>query len=107
MKPLGEIIWRHGAGCYQYADAPQIYFSMPLTTASAKGSVSPLNECLYVVMGGMRKNKLKLNPGKMEVLTVKGPNLVLEVCQPVLGGDTLPLKDCVHSLGLLLDLLLQ
>ena len=36
---------------------------------------------------------------KMEVLTVKGPNLGLEVCQPVLDGITLPLKDCIHSLG--------
>ena len=104
MKPLGEIIRRHGAGCYQYADDTQIYFSMPLTTAAAKDSVSPLNECLEVVMGWMRKNKLKLNPEKMELLTVKGPNLGLEVCQPVLDGVILPLKDCIHSLGVLLDL---
>ena len=57
MKLLGDIIWRHGAGCYQYADDTQIYFSMPPTTVSAKDSVSPLNECLEALMGWMRKNK--------------------------------------------------
>ena len=37
-------------------------------------------------MGWMRKNKLKLNPDKTEVLAVKGHSLGLEVCQPVLDG---------------------
>ena len=80
---------------------------MPSTTTSAKDSVSPLNECFEAVMGWMRKNKLKLNPDKMEVLAVKGHNLGLEVCQPVLDGVTLPLKDCDHSLRVLLDPSLQ
>ena len=104
---LGEIIQRHGAESYQYADDTQIYFSMPSTTASAKDSVSPLNEYFEPVMGWVRKNKLKLNPDKTEVSTIKGPNLVLEVCQPVLNRATLPLKDRVCSLGVLLDPVLQ
>ena len=58
-------------------------------------------------MGWMRENKLKLNPDKTEMLAVKGPDLDLEVCQPVLDEATLPLKDCVHSLGVLLDPALQ
>ena len=99
MKLLGEIIQKHGAGCYQYADDTQIYFSMPSTTVSAKDSVSPLNECLEAGIGWLRENKLKLNPDKTEMLAVKGHNLGLEVCQPVLDGVTLPLNDCVRSLG--------
>ena len=44
----------------------------------------------------------------MEVLAVKDRKLGLEVCQLVLDGVTLPIKDCVCSLGiLLLDPLLQ
>ena len=49
----------------------------------------------------------KLNPDKMEVLAVKGHNLGLEVSEPFLDGATLPLKDCVCSLGVLLDPSLQ
>ena len=41
------------------------------------------------------------------MLAVKGHNLGLEVCQPVLDGVTLPLKDCICSLGVFLDPSLQ
>ncbi|XP_053154728.1 ras-GEF domain-containing family member 1C isoform X2 [Hemicordylus capensis] len=63
MKLLGEIIRRFGAGCYQYADDTQIYFSM---STSSGGGITSLNACLEVVMSWMRDNKLRLNPDKME-----------------------------------------
>ena len=45
---------------------------------------------MEAVIGWMRKNKLKLNPNTVEMLAVKGSDLGLEVCQPVLDGATLP-----------------
>ena len=54
-------------------------------------------------MAWMRVNKLKLNPDKMEVLLVGASLDRLEGHFPALNGVTLPLRDRVHSLGVLLD----
>nr|XP_060621478.1 uncharacterized protein LOC132768982 [Anolis sagrei ordinatus]XP_060621479.1 uncharacterized protein LOC132768982 [Anolis sagrei ordinatus]XP_060621480.1 uncharacterized protein LOC132768982 [Anolis sagrei ordinatus] len=51
----------------------------------------------------MRRNKLKINPDKTEVLLVdRKPDWGVG-WQPVLDGVTLPLKSQVRSLGVLLD----
>ncbi|XP_053111557.1 uncharacterized protein LOC128327186 [Hemicordylus capensis] len=100
MKPLGRIIRRFDAGCYQYSDDSQIYFSMSISSGNG---ISSLNACLEVVMGWMRDNKLKLNPNKPEVLTVWGRDLRDGLDLPVLHRVTLPLKDQVCSLAVLLD----
>ncbi|KAF7243149.1 Neuronal tyrosine-phosphorylated phosphoinositide-3-kinase adapter 2 [Varanus komodoensis] len=53
-------------------------------------------------MGGMRANKLKLNPDKMEVLLVGGSGFGEGELNLVLNGVALPLRDKVRSLGVLL-----
>ncbi|XP_061451815.1 uncharacterized protein LOC133369973 [Rhineura floridana] len=53
-------------------------------------------------MDWMRANKLKLNPDKTEMLLVNGSPDQLDV-RPVLDEVTLPLKEQVRSLGVLLD----
>ncbi|XP_053153318.1 uncharacterized protein LOC128345436 [Hemicordylus capensis] len=103
MKPLGEVIRRFGAGCYQYAGYTQIYFSLSSSSSSSRNDIHSLNACLQAVMGWMRENKLKLNPSKMEVLIVGDRNLRDELDLPVLDGVTLPQKEQVRSLGVLLD----
>ncbi|KAF7239784.1 Solute carrier family 2, facilitated glucose transporter member 11 [Varanus komodoensis] len=55
-------------------------------------------------MGWMRANKLKLNPDKTGVLLVGGSSSRVGDLDLVLNGVALPLKDRVHSLGVLLDL---
>ncbi|XP_053104853.1 leucine-rich repeat-containing protein 39 isoform X1 [Hemicordylus capensis] len=100
MKPLGEIIRRFGAGCYQYADDTQIYFSM---SASSGEGITSLNAFLDLVTGWTRDNKLRLNPDKTEVLIVRGWNLRDDFDLPVLDGVTLPQKEHVRSLEVLLD----
>ncbi|KAF7243163.1 Protein mono-ADP-ribosyltransferase TIPARP [Varanus komodoensis] len=62
-----------------------------------------LNQCLAKVIGWMRANKLKLNPDKMEVLLVGGSGFGVGDLDLVLNGVALPLRDKVHSLGVLLD----
>ncbi|KAF7247172.1 Protein HEATR9 [Varanus komodoensis] len=54
-------------------------------------------------MGWMRANKLKLNPDKTKVLLVGGLDLGMGDLGLVLNGVALPLRDRVHSLGVLLD----
>ncbi|KAF7250405.1 Vacuolar protein sorting-associated protein 13A [Varanus komodoensis] len=100
MKPLGEVIRRCGLRNHQYADDTQLYLSFSTNPGEA---VAVLNQCLAEVMGWMRANKLKLNPDKTEVLLVGGSSFGEGELNQVLNGVALPLRDKVHSLGVLLD----
>ncbi|KAF7247761.1 Maturin [Varanus komodoensis] len=100
MKPLGEVIRRCGLRNHQYADDTQLYLSFSTDPGEA---VAAQNRCLAEVMGWMRANKLKLSPDKMEVLLVGGSDSGLGDLDLVLNGVALPLKDRVHSLGVLLN----
>ncbi|KAF7238001.1 RNA-directed DNA polymerase from mobile element jockey, partial [Varanus komodoensis] len=77
--------------------------SVAFDTIDHGEAVAVLNRCLAEVMGWMRANKLKLNPDKMEVLLVGGSGFGVGDFDLVLNGVALPLKDRVHSLGVLLD----
>ncbi|KAF7246169.1 THO complex subunit 1, partial [Varanus komodoensis] len=66
-------------------------------------AVAVLNRCLAEVREWMRANKLKLNPDKTEVLLVGRSGFGEGGFDLVLNGATLPLRDKVRSLGVLLD----
>ncbi|KAF7253666.1 hypothetical protein EYD10_00580 [Varanus komodoensis] len=100
MKPLGEVIRRCGLRNHQYADDTQLYLSFSTNPGEA---VAVLNRCLAEVREWMRANKLKLNPDKTEVLLVGGSGFGEGGFDLVLNGATLPLRDKVRSLGVLLD----
>ncbi|KAF7249282.1 Peroxisome proliferator-activated receptor gamma coactivator 1-beta [Varanus komodoensis] len=100
MKPLGEVIRRCGLRNHQYADDTQLYLSFSTNPGEA---VAVLNRCLAEVREWMRANKLKLNPDKTEVLLVGRSGFGEGGFDLVLNGATLPLRDKVRSLGVLLD----
>ncbi|KAF7247273.1 Nucleoside diphosphate-linked moiety X motif 13 [Varanus komodoensis] len=100
MKLLRAVIRRSGPRSQQYADDPQLFLSFTFNPFEV---VSVLNLGLSSVMDWMKVNKLKLNPEKMEVLLVDGLSDWLEGHYPALEGVALPLKDRVHSMGVLLD----
>uniref|UniRef100_A0A803SUK8 Reverse transcriptase domain-containing protein n=1 Tax=Anolis carolinensis TaxID=28377 RepID=A0A803SUK8_ANOCA len=100
MKPLGEVIQSFGVRCHLYADDTQLYYSFP---PNSKEAPRILDQCLAVVMGWMRANKLKLNPDKTEVLQVSRMSDRGIGWLPVLDGVALSLKAQVCSLGVLLD----
>ena len=84
----------------EYADDTQLYFSF---SSSSGGAVDVLNQCLGVTMDWLRANKLKLNPDKTEMLLVGGSSDQMVGVQPVLDGVAFPLKEQVHSSGVLLE----
>uniref|UniRef100_A0A670I451 Reverse transcriptase domain-containing protein n=1 Tax=Podarcis muralis TaxID=64176 RepID=A0A670I451_PODMU len=97
MKPLGEIIRRFGLGVHQYADDTQLYLSFK------SEPVKVLCECLEAVGGWMAANRLRLNPDKTEVLFLGDRRRASVEDSLVLNGVTVPLKDQVRSLGVILD----
>uniref|UniRef100_A0A670J261 Reverse transcriptase domain-containing protein n=1 Tax=Podarcis muralis TaxID=64176 RepID=A0A670J261_PODMU len=100
MKPLGEIIRGFGLGVHQYADDTQLYLSFNSKPVKA---VKVLCECLEAVGGWMAANRLRLNPDKTEVLFLGDRGWAGVGDSLVLNGVTVPLKDQVRSLGVILD----
>ncbi|KAF7244648.1 FRAS1-related extracellular matrix protein 1 [Varanus komodoensis] len=93
--------------CYQVeylleAQCPGTALLLPVHPAMCE-AVAVLNRCLAEVREWMRANKLKLNPDKTEVLLVGGSGFGEGGFDLVLNGATLPLRDKVRSLGVLLD----
>ncbi|XP_060124758.1 uncharacterized protein LOC132591228 [Zootoca vivipara] len=66
-------------------------------------AVKVLCECLEAVGGWMAANRLRLNPDKTEVLFVGDRRRAGVEDSLVLNGVTVPLKDQVRSLGVILD----
>uniref|UniRef100_A0A670IP01 Reverse transcriptase domain-containing protein n=1 Tax=Podarcis muralis TaxID=64176 RepID=A0A670IP01_PODMU len=100
MKPLGEIIRGFGLGVHQYADDTQLNLSFKSEPVKA---VKVLWECLEAVGGWMAANRLRLNPDKTEVLFLGDRGRAGVGDSLVLNGVTVPLKDQMRSLGVILD----
>ncbi|KAF7238948.1 N-terminal EF-hand calcium-binding protein 3 [Varanus komodoensis] len=102
---LGKVLERVVAGQLQ-ALLDETDYLDPFQSGFRPGygeAVAVLNRCLAEVMEWMRANKLKLNPDKTEVLLVGGSGFGEGGFDLVLNGATLPLRDKVRSLGVLLD----
>uniref|UniRef100_A0A670II27 Reverse transcriptase domain-containing protein n=1 Tax=Podarcis muralis TaxID=64176 RepID=A0A670II27_PODMU len=100
MKPLGEIIRGLGLGVHKYADDTQLSLSFKSEPVKV---VKVLCECLEAVGGWMAANRLRLNPDKTEVLFLGDRGWACGGDSLVLNGVTVPLKDQVCSLGVILD----
>ena len=69
IKPIGEIIRRHGIRFHIYADDTQIYCTFnPKDPESIQSALSKLSSCIQDLKLWMTQNMLKLNDTKTEFL---------------------------------------
>jgi hypothetical protein len=104
--PVGNIIRGHGLKYHIYADDTQVYVSFnPKVLGAHEAALSQLESCIHELKDWMRKNKLKLNPGKTEFFIagtvqnlIKIPPVTLKV-----DGSIIKPSDTVRNLGIVFD----
>ena len=69
-SPLGRIIRAHGLDYHLFADDSQLYVFVKPVQANVDGAIGRLEKCCHDIRTWMRRNFLKLNDDKMEVLLI-------------------------------------
>ena len=105
MRPIGDIVARHGLKYHCYADDTQIYMAVkrnqPITEAITK-----IEQCLTEMTDWYGKNQLKLNTEKSEAVIfltkTKRNDLPCNISVTIDGHRVVP-KPSVRNLGVILD----
>ena len=75
VRPLGDILRKHGVKFHMYADDTQIYIPFnPKIPGNSESALAKLKGCISEVQQWMLVNKLKLNQDKTEFLLIASPN---------------------------------
>ena len=69
-SPLGRIIGALGLAYHLFADDTQLYVFVKPVQANVDGAIGRLEKCCHDISTWMRRNLLKLNDDKTEVLLI-------------------------------------
>ena len=105
MKPLGSIIGQNKILYHFYADDSQIYVTSKFDKHHISAAVGSIEECIENIRVWMRKNMLKLNDSKTEVI-VFGTKQKLRGMEKIkirIGDADIFPKPVVRNLGAYFD----
>ena len=105
IRPIGDILKRHGLRYHLYADDMQIYCSFdPRNPDSLNEARSKLEKCVCELSQWLASNMLKLNEDKTEILVVSSSRLRPTGDMSLhIGNTTVDVSNTVKNLGVHFD----
>ena len=105
MTPLGVIIRHYGLRFHMYADDTQIYYCFKPSIENYSNGGTILSGCISDIRGWMRRNFLKLNDDRTEILLVIGSKLKpdVDLSSLTVGLHAKCSVEYVHNLGVIFD----
>ena len=104
-SPLGRIIRAHGLDYHLFADDSQLHVFVKPVQATVYGAVGRLEKCRHDIHTWMRRNFLKLNDDKMEMLLIGSRQQLSMVALPdvTVGESLIAPATAVMDLGAVFD----
>jgi hypothetical protein len=106
VRPIGDVLRRHGVQFHMYADDIQIYLTCdPSKPGEIVNTLSKLSQCINEVQQWMLVNKLKLNQDKTEFIIIASSHHhhLLQNTDLLLDNDTIRPSSSVRNLGVVFD----
>ena len=104
-SPLGRIIRAHGLEYHLFADDSQLYVFVKPVEANVDGAIGRLEKCCHDISTWMRRNFLKLNDDKTEVLLIGSRQQLSKIALPgvTVGESLIAPATVVRDLGAVFD----
>ena len=104
-SPLGRIIRAHGLDYHLFADDSQLYVFVKPVQANVDGAIGRLDKCCHDIRTWMRRNFLKLNDDKTEVLLIGSRQQLSKITLPgvTVGESLIAPATAVRDLGAVFD----
>ena len=104
-SPLGRIIRAHGLEYHLFADDSQLYVFVKPVQANVDGAIGRLEKCCHDISTWLRRNFLKLNDDKTEVLLIGSRQQLSKIALPgvTVGESLIAPATVVRDLGAVFD----
>ena len=105
LRPLGDVIRKHGLKCHFYADDSQLYISARPNSADVESQIDILEACCRDIRSWLSFNYLKLNDGKTDIIILGSPASLRKVPSVTvnIGAHNISSVAQVRTLGVNLE----
>ena len=109
IKPVSDIIQRHGLSHHSYADDTQLYMTMDHSNNDWRDGLARIELCVSEIRKWMNQNMLKLNDDKTELIVFasKYKQDLYNDLSITIGGSVVDCSTQVKDLGVIFDRVLS